>query len=69
VRGATTELAGPARLFLDRARVAVTSGHAFGRGGAGFVRINYATNAAVLDEALRRMAAAVAELRSPGRRA
>ena len=64
VPGATTELAGPARMFLDRARVALTSGHVFGSGGAGFVRINYATNPAILTEALTRMSTAVQQLRS-----
>ena len=63
VPGATTELAGPARMFLDRARVALTSGHVFGSGGAGFVRINYATNPDILTEALTRMATAVRQLR------
>ena len=57
--GSTTELAGPARMFLDRARVALTSGHVFGSGGAGFVRINYATNSTILREALLRMADAI----------
>ena len=57
--GCTTDLDGPARMFLDRARVALTSGHAFGSGGAGFVRINYATNSTILSEALLRMARAV----------
>lgn len=57
--GATTDLSGPARMFLDRARVALTSGHVFGTGGAGFVRINYATNPAIVRDALQRMATAV----------
>lgn len=66
--GATTDLSGPARMFLDRARVALTSGHVFGTGGAGFVRINYATNPAILREAVSRMASAVAVIgRSPDR--
>jgi cystathionine beta-lyase len=46
----------PAGLFLDRARVAVNSGDAFGRGGSGFVRLNFATSPAILREAVRRMA-------------
>lgn len=50
-----TELAGPARLFLDRARVALSSGHIFGSGGAGHVRLNFATSRAVLTEAIGRM--------------
>jgi cystathionine beta-lyase len=58
--GVVTELAGPARFFLDRAGVALTSGHVFGPGGAGHVRLNLATSPAVLREAVSRMAAAVA---------
>ena len=61
-RGATTELAGPALLFLEQARVALTSGHVFGSGGRGFVRINYATNPDILEDALVRMATTVADL-------
>lgn len=55
-----SELAGPAQLFLDSGRVALSSGHVFGTGGAGFVRVNYATSAAILTEAIDRMAAAIA---------
>jgi len=55
-----SELAGPAQLFLDRGRVALSSGHVFGTGGAGFVRLNFATSAAILTEAVDRMAAALA---------
>jgi len=47
---------GPARMFLDRARVALSSGHVFGHGGAGFVRLNFATSPAILREAIQRMA-------------
>src|SRR6516162_821140 len=50
-----SDLAGPARMFLDRARVALSSGHVFGHGGAGFVRLNFATSPAVLTEAVTRM--------------
>ena len=50
-----SDLAGPARMFLDRARVALGSGHVFGRGGAGFVRLNFATSPAILREAVQRM--------------
>lgn len=45
----------PARLFLDRARVALNPGATFGTGGAGFVRLNFATSPAILREAIRRM--------------
>jgi cystathionine beta-lyase len=55
-----SELSGPARVFLDRGRVALSSGHVFGTGGSGFVRLNFATSAAILTEAVDRMAAAIA---------
>ncbi|MGW0816946.1 MalY/PatB family protein [Streptomyces viridiviolaceus] len=50
-----TDLAGPARLFLDHARVALSSGHIFGTGGSGHVRLNFATSQSVLTEAITRM--------------
>ena len=50
-----SDLAGPARMFLDRARVALSSGHVFGHGGAGFVRLNFATSPAILRQAIQRM--------------
>ncbi|WP_209311475.1 MalY/PatB family protein [Streptomyces spiramenti] len=46
----------PAAVFLERGRVAVNSGPAFGSGGAGHVRLNLATSPEVLAEAVRRMA-------------
>jgi cysteine-S-conjugate beta-lyase len=58
--GVVSELSGPAKMFLDRARVALSSGHVFGTGGAGFVRINYATSPAILRDAVRRMGVAAA---------
>jgi len=54
-----TDLAGPARFFVDEARVALSAGHTFGTGGAGHVRLNYATTTGVLTEAVRRMGDAV----------
>ncbi|MET8908798.1 aminotransferase class I/II-fold pyridoxal phosphate-dependent enzyme [Micromonospora sp. NPDC004551] len=57
--GVASDLAGPARFFLDRARVALSSGHVFGTGGTGFVRLNFATSPAILTEALTRMGRAV----------
>ncbi|MFI7214318.1 MalY/PatB family protein [Micromonospora maritima] len=57
--GVASDLAGPARMFLDRARVALSSGHVFGTGGTGFVRLNFATSPAVLTEAVTRMGRAV----------
>ncbi|MCV7104737.1 MalY/PatB family protein [Mycolicibacterium chitae] len=53
--GIVSELAGPARVFLDRARVALSSGHVFGSGGAGHIRLNFATSPAILTEAVTRM--------------
>ncbi|MFI9600198.1 MalY/PatB family protein [Streptomyces sp. NPDC052043] len=59
--GVVSDLAGPARLFLDEARVALSSGHVFGSGGAGCVRLNFATSPAILREALTRMGRALAD--------
>ena len=58
--GGVSDLDGPARMFLDRARVALSSGHVFGRGGAGFVRLNFATSPAILRDAVQRMGKAAA---------
>ncbi|CCH75896.1 putative cystathionine beta-lyase [Nostocoides japonicum T1-X7] len=57
--GVVSELAGPARFFLDHARVALSSGHVFGSGGAGRVRLNFATRPDILTEAVARMAEAL----------
>ncbi|MET7752123.1 MalY/PatB family protein [Micromonospora sp. NPDC005367] len=57
--GVASDLAGPARMFLDRARVALSSGHVFGTGGAGFVRLNFATSPAILTDAVTRMGEAL----------
>lgn len=54
--GAVTDIAGPAKAFLDQTRVALSSGHAFGPGGGGHVRLNFATSQAVLTEAFTRIA-------------
>ncbi|WP_369816440.1 MalY/PatB family protein [Mycobacterium sp. 852014-50255_SCH5639931] len=54
------DLSGPARWFLDHARVALSSGHVFGTGGAGHVRLNFATSGAILTEAVSRMGRALA---------
>lgn len=48
----------PAAVFLERGRVAVNSGPTFGIGGAGHVRLNFATSPTILDDAIRRMARA-----------
>ncbi|BBZ52021.1 pyridoxal phosphate-dependent aminotransferase [Mycobacterium heidelbergense] len=54
------DMSGPARWFLDHARVALSSGHVFGTGGAGHVRLNFATSQAILVEAISRMGRALA---------
>jgi cystathionine beta-lyase len=50
----------PAVAFLADGRVAVSRGLDFGPQGSGFVRLNMGTSPALLEEAVRRMAAAVA---------
>ncbi|OBH52867.1 MalY/PatB family protein [Mycobacterium sp. E2479] len=57
------DLSGPARWFLDHARVALSSGHVFGTGGSGHVRLNFATSQAILTEAVSRMGRALAAAR------
>jgi len=50
--------AGPPReLFLVEGRVAVEPGTRFGARGPGFMRLNFATSAEILDDAISRMAA------------
>ncbi|PZH11164.1 cystathionine beta-lyase [Streptomyces sp. NTH33] len=58
--GIVSDVAGPARMFLDEARVALSSGHVFGSGGAGCVRLNFATSPTILRQALARMGRALA---------
>jgi cystathionine beta-lyase len=48
----------PRAFFLEQARVALSDGREFGPPGEGFVRLNFATSAGILDEILTRMAAA-----------
>jgi cystathionine beta-lyase len=54
------DLSGPALWFLEHARVALSSGHVFGTGGPGHVRLNFATSRAILTEAVARMGRALA---------
>ena len=42
--------------FLERGRVALSSGPTFGAEGKGFARLNLATTRALLEEAVRRIA-------------
>lgn len=52
----------PQKFFLDRAKVALSEGPAFGAAGEGFVRLNFATSAEILREILERMDQAVQTL-------
>lgn len=49
----------PAELFLERAKVALSSGMGYGEQGAGHARINLATSPAILEEAVTRMGTAI----------
>jgi len=51
----------PYTFFLERGRVALSSGAAFGAAGRGFVRVNFATSRSILSEILARMARALHE--------
>jgi cystathionine beta-lyase len=44
----------PAAVFLEKGRVAFSSGPVFGAGGDGFIRVNLATSPEILTEAIRR---------------
>jgi cystathionine beta-lyase len=52
----------PYEFFLKEARVALNDGTEFGRGGEGFVRLNFACPRKTLSEALDRMAVALKKL-------
>ena len=49
----------PARVFLEVGRVALNAGHLFGHEGKGFVRMNFATDEVLINEAVRRMAKSI----------
>lgn len=49
----------PSDYFLERAKVALNPGEAFGSNGAGHVRLNFATSPAIITEAIERMAASL----------
>lgn len=49
----------PCRFFLDEAKVALSDGTAFGPGGEGFVRLNFATSRPILSGVLERMRGAL----------
>lgn len=67
-RAAEAELArsSPYKFFLERARVALNDGAVFGKGGEGFVRLNFGCPRSTLTEALQRMKAALTETKSSG---
>lgn len=50
----------PCQFFLQRGRVALSDGRAFGADGAGFVRLNFATSRPILRAILERLAEALA---------
>ncbi len=52
----------PAQLFLDKARVAMNPGIAFGRQAKACTRFNFGTTAAIIEQAVTCMAGAVASL-------
>jgi cysteine-S-conjugate beta-lyase len=52
----------PHKFFVEEARVAMNDGATFGRGGEGFVRLNFACPRSRLQEALQRMEAALQAL-------
>jgi cystathionine beta-lyase len=45
----------PAKVLLDKGRVALSSGLDFGGRGAGFARLNFATTRQILDEIVDRI--------------
>ena len=49
----------PGQIFLEKGKVAFNSGHIFGPGGEGFVRVNMATSPEILTEAFRRASLAL----------
>jgi cystathionine beta-lyase len=49
----------PAAVMLEKGRVALSSGPAYGTGGAGFARLNLATSPRILREIVRRMGTVV----------
>lgn len=60
--GLVTLSVGPAAFFLQHAKVAVSAGPAFGTGGAGHVRLNFATSRAMLAQGIGRLGQAVRTL-------
>lgn len=59
-RGAGLEKS-PQQFFLEKARVAMNNGAAFGRGGEGFVRLNFGCPRSMLVEAMERIKNSLAQ--------
>jgi cystathionine beta-lyase len=59
-RGAAAAATDPFTFFLERAKVACNDGALFGRGGQGFVRLNFGSPRSILTEGLERMRRALA---------
>jgi cystathionine beta-lyase len=55
----------PCEFFLEEARVGLNDGKVFGKGGEGFVRLNFGTPRSLLYQALERMKEAVSRVKSP----
>jgi cystathionine beta-lyase len=53
----------PYEFFLQKARVALSDGNTFGRGGEGFLRLNFGCTRPTLAQALERMKTALQEAR------
>lgn len=51
-----------ANLMIEHGRIAVASGSLYGPGGHGFIRINFATSGAILEEAVERIALALSRI-------
>jgi len=49
----------PGQVFLEKGKVAFSSGHVFGQGGEGHIRVNMATSPEILTEAFRRASLAI----------
>lgn len=56
-----TGIENPFEFFKDKAKVALSDGKIFGKGGEGHVRINFGTSRAILKEGLEKMSKAMAK--------
>jgi cystathionine beta-lyase len=56
----------PYEFFLERGKVALSDGRRFGKGGEGFVRLNFGTSRRILKEGLNRMKRALKDAISTG---